>query len=241
MQKPAHKNSKMLLASEETLFNQVVREDHPCRKLNQLIPFQRLVEPLRETYSDHGATGIDVLKGFKAMLVQHWEDYSDREMENALAENMAVRWFCGFSLTEKTPDHSYFGKLRDRLGTQRMADIFNEVNDILAGKGLYGDTFQFIDASSLITKTALWKERDKAIADGEEKLNNAVVSNYATDKDAKWGAKGKTFWFGYKRHQAVDMRYGLIAKVAVTPANVSDVGILPSLCPENMMVFMDKL
>lgn len=241
MQKPAHKNTKILLSTEEEVFNAIVGEDHAFRKLNNLIPFDSLVAPLRETFSPLGETGYDVMKGFKAMLVQHWEDYSDREMEKCLQENMAVRWFCGFGLTERTPDHSYFGRLRDRLGAKRIADIFNNVNDVLRAQGLYGDTFQFIDASSLITKTALWKERDKAIADGEEKLNNSVVSKYAADKNAKWGAKGNMFWFGYKRHHAVDMRYWLVSKVALTAANVHDVSILNQLCPRNMMVFMDKL
>jgi len=103
------------------------------------------------------------------LLVQFWEDYSDREMEHAVRENMAVRWFCGFSLTHITPDHSYFGKLRDRVGTKHLADRFKEVGRILESKGLVGKTFSFIDASSIITKNALWKERDRAIADGEKR------------------------------------------------------------------------
>ncbi len=90
-----------------------------------------------------------------------------------------------------SPDHSYFGKLRKRLGTKNVGDIFNKVNETLRSKGLFGDVFKFIDASTVITKSALWEERDRAIKAGEEKLNNAVVSKYAVDKDAKWGAKGK--------------------------------------------------
>ena len=193
-------------------------------------------------YSSIGAEGVDVIKGFKALLIQFWENYSDREMEKVLEENVAVKWFCGFGLTDKTPDHSYFGKLRKRLGTQNIADIFNSVNTILRSKGLFGDVFKFIDASSIVTKTALWEERDKAIEHGEEKLNNSNVSNYAADKDARWGAKSKNnIWFGYKRHCNVDMRYGLIDKLAVTPANVLDQQMLKDICPENCMVFMDKI
>ena len=108
-------------------------------------------------------------------------------------------------------------------------------------KGLFGEVFTFIDASSLITKTALWDERDKAIAAGEEKLNNAIVNNYTADKQAKWGAKSKTnIWFGYKRHNAVDMKFGLINQVAVTPANVPDYKGVKYLAHSQGMVFMDK-
>lgn len=237
----ANKTSKILLATEEEIFNKLVEADHPFRKLNEYFDFAELAGSLAKCYSELGTTGIAVEKGFKALLVQFWEDYSDRQMEHALRENIAVRWFCGFSLLEDTPDHSYFGKLRKRIGASRLAEIFNKVNEAMKKQNLFGEVFAFIDASSIITKTALWEERDQAIKDGEEKLNNAIVNNYAADKDAKWGAKSKNnIWFGYKRHNAVDMRFGLISKVAVTPANVPDYKVAKNICPKQGMVFMDK-
>ncbi len=243
MQNAASKTNPMLLIkSEAELFNLMIPAHHAFRKIDKLIDFTELVEPLRELYNDLGQTGIDVEKGFKALLIQHWEDYSDRQMEKAVRENIAIRWFCGFGLTADTPDYSYFCKLRKRIGPMQVANLFNQVNKILKGYGLFGNVFTFIDASSIVSKTALWKERDKAIAQGEEKLNNANVKKYAADKDARWGAKSKNnIWFGYKRHEAVDMRYGLINKLAVTPANVPDFQLVKSICPNQGMVFADKM
>jgi IS5 family transposase len=201
-----------------------------------------LAEPLVSLYSPLGQHGIPVTTALKALLVQFWEDLSDREMERAVCENLAIRWFCGFSLTDKTPDHSYFGKFRDRVGTKKLADIFNAINDKLRDLGLFGNVFHFIDASTIITKTALWEERDKAIKDGYEKLNNIIVKNYAADNQARWGAKSKkNIWFGYKRHTAVDMRFGLIEKTAITPANVLDFAAVDQICPTAGMIFLDKL
>jgi IS5 family transposase len=238
----ANKTSKILLSTEDEIFNKLVNASHPFRKLNEIIDFSELIRPLAACYSDLGTSGIEIEKGFKALLIQFWEDYSDRDMEKAIRENIAVRWFCGFGLMEDTPDHSYFGKLRKRIGTERLAGIFKSINETLKSHGLFGNVFTFIDASSIITKTALWEERDKALKDGEEKLNNAVVNKYTNDPDAKWGAKSKNnIWFGYKRHEAVDMRFGLIKKVAVTPANVLDFKVVKGICPEQGMVFMDKL
>ena len=237
-----NKTLKLFTSTEEEIIEKIVKADHAFRKLQKLIDFEKLMAPYRKLYSDIGAEGVDVVKGFKALLIQFWEDYSDREMEKVLEENVAVKWFCGFSLLEKTPDHSYFGKLRKRLGTKNIADIFNGVNHNLREKGLFGDVFRFIDASSIVTKTALWEERDKAIANGEEKLNNQNVKDYAADSDARWGAKSKTnIWFGYKRHHNVDMRFGLIDKVAVTPANVPDPKALRNIITKNTMIFMDKI
>ena len=242
MQTPSEKTSRMLLSTEQELFDRIVDAKHPFRRLNEIIDFPALIEPMRATYSTLGANGIDVEKGVKALLIQFWEDYSDREMEKAVLENLAVRWFCGFSLTEETPDHSYFSKLRKRIGTKRVARFFAEVNAVLDSLGLFGNVFTFIDASTIISKTALWEERDRALRDGAEKLNNKNVEKYAADTDARWGAKSETnIWFGHKRHAAVDMRHGLVTKVSVTAANVPDFKAIEQVLPEYGAVFTDKL
>ncbi|OGT31313.1 MAG: hypothetical protein A3E87_10420 [Gammaproteobacteria bacterium RIFCSPHIGHO2_12_FULL_35_23] len=85
------------------------------------------------------------------------------------------------------------------------------------------EVFTFVDASHLIAKASLWKERDEAIKQSYEKLNNDVLPKVANDKQARVGCKGKNkFWFVYKKHTSVDMQSGLINKVAMTPANVVD-------------------
>lgn len=233
---------KIIADFEQKLFDSALGTDHAYRKLNRLISFDEIAATLQKTYSHLGQPGIPPVRGLKAMLLQFWEDYSDREMEAAVRENLAIRWFCGFSLTEKTPDHSYFGKFRKRIGTKHLADIFNAINQRLQKEGLFGNIFFFIDASTIITKTTLWAERDRAIKDGHDKLNNLVVKDYAADKQARWGAKSKkNIWFGYKRHTAVDMRYGLITKTTVTPANVLDYQVVEQIIPKEGYVFMGKL
>jgi IS5 family transposase len=242
MQTHAAATTQMIFATEQEIFDILISPDNAFRKIKQLVNFTTLAEPLRELYSDLGNIGFDVEKGFRALVVQFWEDCSDREMERAIKENIAIRWFCGFGIKEETPDHTYFCKLRKRIGAKRVADMFNEVNKILKGYGLFGNVFTFIDASSVVSKTHLWEERDKAIREGAETLNNVNVEKYAADAEARWGAKSKSnIWFGYKRHESVDMRYGLINTVVVTPANVLDFEVIGSLLPKQGMVFMDKL
>jgi len=233
---------KVIVNFEKKLFDAALGTDHAYRKLNRLINFEKFADELQTTYSNLGQKGIPAVRGLKALLLQFWEDYSDRQMEAAVRENLAIRWFCGFSLTEKTPDHSYFGKFRKRIGTKQFADIFNAINEQLQKEGLFGNIFYFIDASTIITKSALWEERDRAIKDGHDKLNNLIVKDYAADKQARWGAKSKrNIWFGYKRHTAVDMRYGLISKTTITPANVLDYQVVEQICPKAGYIFMDKL
>lgn len=221
--------------------NEMVKKDHPYRKFLSLIDFRILCSPLRRKYSFNGRLGYEIESGIKALILQWLEDLSDRELERFLQENIAAKYFCDFNLNEKTPDHSYFGKLRDRIGTEGIAEIFNTISQMLKKQGYTSEIFTFVDSTALISKGALWKERDKAIAKKEEKLNNDNVAKYATDKDARYGCKGKNkYWFGYKNHSAVDMKHGFITKTAATPANVTDARGLKHVCPKSGAVVADK-
>lgn len=237
-----NKTSAMLFKTDEEVFKYIVPANHHFRKLKALVSFEDLAFPLRKLYGSEGNVSYAIEKTLPALMLQYWEDLSDRELESALTENLAIKWFCGFSITESTPEYSYFSKLRKRVGAKELANIFNKINNILKGYGLIGEVFTFIDASAIISKNTLWDERDKALEDGLDSLNNAVVSKYAADNQAKWGAKGKNkVWFGYKKHQSVDMRHGLITKLAVTPANVPDYKTTKNIAPKSGMVFSDKL
>jgi IS5 family transposase len=118
-------------------------------------------------------------------------DYlSDHPLERFLQENVSGKLFCAFNMTEKTPDHTYFSELHKRIGTSRLGELFNLINDKLRSKGLVSNIFTFVDASTMISKLALWDERDKALKAGEE-----------------------NHWYGYKRNVAVCMKNGFITKV----------------------------
>lgn len=237
------------------LLEQLVRDDHPYRKVLEVVNFESFCKCLHDCYSqDSGVYGYPIETGFKCLLLQQWEDLSDRQMERYLQENNAAKLFCGFGLTDSTPDYSFFCKLRSRIGVERLAKMFNNVTEQLMKQKLVSNVFTFVDATGIISKVSLWKERDKAIEDAiktqkelkeqsneEPRLTNQNVSKYACDKDAKIGCKGKDkFWFGYKRHQAVDMSSGIITKVKVTPANVPDQKALEELLPPHGMLFADK-
>jgi hypothetical protein len=52
-------------------------------------------------------------------------DLSDRQLEREWRFNIAYKWFCGFTAFEKTPDHSYFGRFRNRIGTKGIGKLFS--------------------------------------------------------------------------------------------------------------------
>ena len=140
----------------------------------------------------YGRPGHNMLSTFKALILQWMEDLSDRELERLLQENVAAKLFCGYQLMGTTPDHTHFCRARDKIGTSNLVKLFNKFGDKLRAKNVISEVFSFVDASHLISKSSLWEERDKAIAAGEEKLNNVNIKNFAADKDADYGCKGKT-------------------------------------------------
>lgn len=221
----------------------LVRPDHMYRKFSEVFNFEDLVSPIKSLSNEGfaGQTGYGIIRLFKCLLLQFMEDLSDRQLERFMEENTAAKWFCGFEIGEKTPDYSLFTRVRDRIGTKRLSEIFAQAKTQLKRRGFMSEVFTFVDASHLVSKASLWEERDKAIAQKLEKLNNATVGKVAADKDARFGCKGESkYWYGYKRHASVDMRSGLINKIAITPANVSDSAGLKHICPRSGAVFGDK-
>jgi len=219
----------------------LVADTHPYRKLDALLDFHFLSAPYASLYSVMGRKEKGIEFGLRTLVLQFIEDVSDREMERFLQENNAAKWFVHLGLGEKSVDHSYFGDFRQRLGTENLMTIFDQVRDSLKQMGLIREVFTFVDASHLISKLTTWDDRDKAIAQGLEKFSNETAPEVAVDPQARFGCKGgNKFWYGYKEHASVDMQSGLINKVSATSAEVTDAAGLEAICPEGGAVFGDK-
>ena len=230
-------SSALEIVSLETL----VSPDHIYRKYKNIWDFSFIRSEVEKLETDNQFKGYGCYRLFLCLLVQFMEDLSDRELARYLYENTSGKWFCGFNLSERTPHYSLFSKFRKKLGTKRLSKIFENLRSQLRNSGYMSEVFTFVDASHLISKASLWEDRDKAIKDKYDKLNNETLPKVASDKEARIGCKGgNKFWYGYKKHVAVDMQSGLINKVAVTPANVIDSKGLKHVSPKSGAVYADK-
>jgi IS5 family transposase len=219
----------------------IVEAEHPLRRISTLVSFGSLTYRFKDLESTTGRSGYGLEVGLKSLFLQFYYDLSDRQLEEHLRYNIAAKWFLGFKVDDRTPDHSFFGRIRETLGTKRIHELLRVLNDKAKEKGVMKSLFSFVDASAIRSKETTWKERDKAMAKGEEDLNNENIEKYSSDPDARFGCKGKDkFWYGYKRHASVEMGSGLIECVAVTPANVTDQDGLRFVCPKERVVFGDK-
>jgi len=219
----------------------IVRANHPLRDVVRIVDFRHLAVQFWKVLKKLGRRGYGLDVGIKCLFLQFWYDLSDRELEDRLRDDTGFRWFCGFDLEEQTPDHTYFHRIRTLLGVEKIGKIFEMIMEKAEEKKIVRKVFTFVDATAIKTKETTWAERDKALADGAEKLNNENIEDYSADKDARFGCKGKDkFWYGFKAHASVDMGSGLIQTVAVTAANVPDQDGLKLICPEGGMVVGDK-
>lgn len=226
---------------EMVSLDQLVPPNHSYRRFIKLWNFKGIEVILSSVKSSNPNEGYGIGRIFRCLLLQFMEDISDRELEKFLQENIAGRWFCGFLLNEDTPDHTVFTRARTKIGAELLATLFQELRDQLKKQGYMNEVFTFVDASHLITKANLWEERDEAIRQKYEKLNNQVLPKVAVDKQARIGCKGKNkYWYGYKKHVSVDMQSGLINKVAITPANLTDAQGLKHVCPNQGAIYADK-
>ena len=226
---------------EMVSLEQLVPENHTYRKLKKLLDFDKITRAAKAKESDTGAIGFGVNRLTMCLILQFMEDLSDREFERFVSENNAAKWFCGFGLLEKTPDFTTICKFRNSIGTKRMGNLFNEVKRQMVKKNCCSEVFTFIDATALVSKLNLWEERDKAITAGYEKLNNEVLPEVSSDPEARIGAKSdKKFWYGFKKSVAVDMQHGVITRVAVTQANVTDADAAKHVMPSSGSAVTDK-
>lgn len=226
---------------EMVSLGELVKEGHSYRSFDSLWDFSEVERMLKKRKKNNPHEGYGLERLFRCLIIQYLEDLSDRELERYLEENTAAKWFCGFGLLEKTPRYNVFSQVRARIGTSLLAKIFQALKKQLISRGYMNEVFTFVDASQLISKAQLWAERDKAIEQKIEKLNNKTLPDIAHDKEAKIGCKGKNkFWYGYKKHVSVDMQSGFVNKVAITPANTPDQKGFKHVSPRNGATYTDK-
>ena len=241
----------------------MVPQDHALRTIKDRFPAAEIAAKREEWKKCLGREGYGMEVGLKALFLQFWGDYSDREMEDRLRYDISYKWFCGFKMEDRTPDHTFFCRARRNLGEKRIEELFNKITKDEQLRKITKRLGSFVDASAIRRKEAEWKKRDedkqkeqedieeairksKADAKAEtvkkiEQGNRAAPGTFSGDKEARWGCKGgKKYWFGYKRHVSVDIDSGLIEKVWVTPANVNDADGFKFVCPTETRVLADR-
>ena len=105
---------------------ELIPRDHLLRKINQMISFDFIYDLVAPYYPANGRPSVDPVSMFKMLLVGYlYGIKSERRLVQEIQLNIAYRWFCGFELGEKIPDHSTFSKTRVRKWNE--SSLFQQV------------------------------------------------------------------------------------------------------------------
>lgn len=185
-------------------------------KMEQVVPWSRLIEVIEPYYPQSGKRGrqpIGLERMLRMYFVQQWYGLADEAVEDAIYDSQALRNFLGIDLSrESVPDATTLMGFRHLLEANDLPQaLLVEVNAMLIERGLLMSRGTLVDAT-LIAAPSSTKNKE-----------------HARDPDMHQTKKGNTWHFGLKAHIGVDQESGLVHTLVTTAANVSDISQTPAL------------
>ena len=195
----------MLLPSLETF----IPEDHPLRRLNRVLDLSFVHEAVREHYcQNNGRPSIDPEVIIRLFLIQAIDGIPHvRDLMRQVQVNLAYRWFIGYDLEEKLPDHSTLSKALDRFGDDIFDKLFKRSILQCKDSGLIEGKVLHVDATTIRADVS----------------NDRVGKDGSPDPDARFGRfPGGSIIPGYKQQTVVDNKKRVVVGLSVFPANQSE-------------------
>lgn len=230
----------------------LVPENHLLRKIERQLNFDFIYEKAAPYYSAHGRPSIDPVCMIKMLLIGYlYGIKSERRLTEDVSLNIAYRWFCGFELSDKIPDHSLFSQNRRRRFTDSsmFVEIFNHVVRECVKKGIVtGDSVvsdgSFIPANvaehSLVELTqevtqstvrymeALDEElrQQTGYRESEPTVKEKTILKSSTDPDCGYINQEHKKGLGYLTEMTTDTDSGIVLGVDCYPANQRESNII---------------
>src|SRR5579863_777575 len=136
----------------------LIPDDHVLVRVDRVLDLSWLRAEVVELYCpDNGRPGIDPETAIRLMLAGFLlGTVHDRKLMREAHVNLAIRWFAGFGLGDRLPDHSSLTRIRQRWGEARFRRIFEKtVAACIAAKIAKGEIVH-IDAT-LIRADVSWE------------------------------------------------------------------------------------
>lgn len=216
----------------------LIPEDHILKRVDKVLDLSWLREEVRGCYcQDNGRPGIAPEAALRLMLAGLFQGIvHDRKLMREAQVNLAIRWFAGYRLHEKLPDHSSLTRIRQRWGVDRFRRIFHRTVQACCQAGLVNGETVHIDAT-LIRADVSWESLTERHAEKVLEANTPAndpqdspprpkrPKKYSpTDPDATLTTSSKEYRMepSYKQHTAVDDEVGVVVDVAITTGESSE-------------------
>jgi transposase len=230
------------------------------RRVNKTLEKMRFAEevwavckPAYAEASKGGRPGIDPVVYVKMLMVGFFENLpSERAIASRCDDSRSIRGFLGYSLTERTPDHSSLSVIRQRLSLSQFDELHLVLLRALRSHGLLKGRHLGIDSSIIEANASLrelqrrnseekyWDyvkrlaaeagvnpEDSKAVRRFDKKREGRKTSNQEWvnphDEEAKVGrTKHGATDMIYKPEHVSDLESGAIIDVTVRPGDAAD-------------------
>lgn len=170
---------------EMVYIENLVPQDHVLRQIDKYVEFSFIRELTKDLYChDNGRPAVDPVVLFKMLFIGYlFGIRSERQLVKDIDVNVAYRWFLGFSLTDKVPDHSTISQNRRRRfkGTDIAQQIFDNIvfqamsHKLVEGKVLYTDSTHL--KANANKKKIIEQEVQKSVKDYVQELDKAIDEN----------------------------------------------------------------
>lgn len=148
---------------------ELIPEDHLLKKIEKQVSFSFIYELMEPYYAKRGRPSIDPVSMIKMLLVGYlYGIKSERRLVEEVRLNIAYRWFCGFKLTDKIPNHSLFSQNRKRKWQDGkiFEDIFFEIVRRCVASGLIDGETMATDGSFIPSNVSRssWVDMEQTVA-----------------------------------------------------------------------------
>jgi transposase len=227
----------------------LIPDDHILKQVDKVLDLSWLRKDVLELYCEsNGRPSIDPEAAIRLMLAGFFQGIvHDRKLMREAQVNIAIRWFAGYRLDEKLPDHSSLTRIRQRWGPALFKQVFQRTVKQCVRSGLVNGDTVHVDAT-LIRADVSWESlteehAEKVIAENpvEQKDDSSDASKgkrtkatksrkiSTTDPEASMTTSSHTYHMEpfYKQHTAVDDVVGVIVDVDLTTGQDSEGKQLP--------------
>ena len=220
----------------------LIPEDHILKRVDAVLDLRWLAEEVRACYcEDNGRPSVPPESALRLMLAGILHGIvSDRKLMGEAQVNLAIRWFAGYGLQDKLPDHSTLTKIRQRWGAERFKRIFLRVVRQCVDAGLVSGETLHIDATQILADVS-WEgvttsHMDRVLEENGEAESEEwedLAAELAAKKGKKWNPtdpdatlstpkKGQPLKWRYKQHTTADGACGVVVDVEVTTGASSE-------------------
>ena len=134
----------------------LVPRDNFYRRLQERIDLSFVRELVLPLYAKGGRHSIDPVVFFKLQLVLFFENLrSERQLMEVVADRLSLRWYLGYDLDERLPDHSSLTKIRERYGVRVFRRFFERIVEECVEAGLVRGEELFIDSTKIEANAAV--------------------------------------------------------------------------------------